>query len=364
MKKRGLFTLFMAAALAFQLGMPLSVALAQDEDVAYLKEQKSDTDIDFLTKDTPENRIKTWKDQLWIEIWNETAWHSTNFGVDSQYYKEEDWYRSSSNVRFGYRFPLKWQAENEDHGWFLDPYIRLDLEYDFGNESWNKYAWNNHQKYGPGIRLRHEFQNDPEEPANFFWINSMTNDFYIEYLRIMDSIDSNKDDQADIVPEDNFRAGLNSYIAATSKLLFNEHAKVFAEMWEDFGYSSTNFYQDNIEDYYILQLQPKLGLSWIFEDFSLQPYLFADLVYDFGQNDWNKHEWLNNVKYGPGFRVSFSDIYNRKGTNIRLFVEYTKIHYFERVDEAEYENKADKDVVAGIELWLPFGSTKNSVDRA
>ena len=46
-----------------------------------------------------------------------------------------------------------------------------------------------------------------------------------------------------------------------------------------------------------------------------------------------------------------------------LYAEYVQIDYFSRVDAESYEFTADDDFRAGVEIFLPFGSTKDRLDR-
>ncbi len=298
------------------------------------------------------------KDRLFLEIWSDTGWQETHFGVDMPGYRERDWVLSQNTIKAGYRFLL-------GNNWFLDPYLRLEVMYDFANhDSWNKYYWTNNEKWGPGARIRHEWKNEAEEQTSWFALNSFDWDaLFLEYMMIEDSFDHGKDRLADTVPDDNFRIGTSFYNTASSKVFCKEKLSLFQECWGEWAYSTTDFYQKGLKDYYILMLQPKAGLKWQFEDFSLQPYYGADLTYDFGNQPWNKHEWLNTIQYGPGARFSFTDIWGHKGTTVHIYAEYLKSWWWSRVDPAEYANKADHDTRVGIELWLPFGSTKESITR-
>jgi hypothetical protein len=135
-------------------------------------------------------------------------------------------------------------------------------------------------------------------------------------------------------------------------------------MWGEFAYESTNFYEDEKEDFFILTLQPKLGLKVRLCDVvSLQPYFGADFKTDFADETWNKKPWLNRIQYGPGVRLAFGNMDSLKNANIYLYCEDLSIDYLSRVNGDEYKYISKGDTRIGIQFWLPFGATRDSVYR-
>ncbi len=78
---------------------------------------------------------------VWFEMWSDLSYHSTNF-----FMKGKDKFNILTlcpkvGLRVAYR------------GVALEPYFRFDLVRDLLDQDWNKEAWSNNRKYGPGIRL-------------------------------------------------------------------------------------------------------------------------------------------------------------------------------------------------------------------
>lgn len=302
----------------------------------------------------PETKAPAEQTGWWAEIWNLSDYRKTNFGQDQQYYTEDDFYLSRTAIKGGYRFKL---AEN----WYADPYVGVDMIMDFANESWNKYAWNNNQQLLVGARVRHEYKRGEAEADSFFYLDSLNFDVYTEMAFITDSILNSKDDLASNVPDNDYRLGIAFYFTTLSQKFASETCSLFAEGFFRWYYASTNFGVDDEDDFFILRFEPRMGLKYeLSSQWSLQPYFHFDLVYDFGSKDWNKNEWLNNLQYGPGIRLSYNDCFGVEGSSIKLYCVYLKASYFDRVPEAQIETKADDDTRVGLEFWFPFGATKGS----
>jgi hypothetical protein len=136
---------------------------------------------------------------------------------------------------------------------------------------------------------------------------------------------------------------------------------LWGEMWSDFTYGTTNFYQRGLDNYYILLFQPKIGASAKFGakdgiHISLEPYIKLDFAEDFGKEDWNKQLWSNNTTYGPGLRLVFDNYAPLKSASVKLFAETLSINYPERIG-SKADGRADSDFRAGINIWLPLGSS-------
>lgn len=296
---------------------------------------------------------------LWLEAWGDNTYRDTNFGMENPFwapdYKEEDFYVSLVTIKAGARLPLFKNI-------YLDPYLKFEITGDWGDDTWNDAYWNNNEKWGPGVRLRYETNSGERGPDKCFW--NINLDLFSEYLMMEDAFDGSKDEIPDLVPKHNFRAGVGSWFSVDSKAVLNDVVSLWAEMWGELAYESTNFYEKEKKDYFILTFQPKLGVKIrISEVVSLQPYFGADFKTDFGSETWNKKPWLNNTQYGPGVRLAFGNIKGLKNANIYLYCEELSVDYLSRVDEMEYRHLADGDTRIGIEFWCPFGATRDSVYR-
>ncbi len=290
----------------------------------------------------------------WAEIWGDTAYRKTNFSSDREPDKQEDFYIANFSTKAGGRFDIGERL-------FFDPYLAFDLNEDFGSRTYNKFYWNNHTKYGIGGRLKYEYAENENRNNRALFFNNINLAFFTEYLIMEDSWNGADDPVADGVPTENWRTGFSAWLSMDSRKFGSFY--LWAEAWSEWAYSTTNFQSDNCDDFYIFVFQPKFGLEWRFGTFSVQPYLTADLTYDFGSEPWNEASWLNHIQYGPGFRFSFGNFKALEGASFNIYAEYLKVEYFSRVDASQYRNQADEDFRAGIELWLPFGRTKGSVIR-
>lgn len=291
---------------------------------------------------------------LWMEIWHDSTYRTSNFAAKNPSPAQEDFYLSQTSVDTGIRFAA-------GNNIFIDPYLTMDLALDLGSRAWNKAYWNNNYKWGPGVRMRYERNDEDNKKGSYLWLKSMNVGPFIEYLYQENSLDSSKDNIPGNVPDDNWRCGISTWMSFDSKK--SGRFGPWAEIWTELAYNKNNFYRNAYDDFYLLFFQPKIGVEWEFDHLAVQPYLKCDLSYDFGNSAWNKEPWLNNVTYGPGFRLSVSDIKPLKGAVFHIFTEYLMIDYFSRVNDASYANRASNDFRVGINIWLPFGVTRESTIR-
>jgi len=286
----------------------------------------------------------------WLEIWSDLSYRKTNFAKDTpSSEQEDDFFIANVSAKLGWSFLL-----GKSKNFFWEPYLKLEPAIDFGSHDWNDAYWNNHMTWGPGLRLRYE------RKKNILWFDNIIFDVFSEYLWRERSVDSSKNDKRpkpDTVSSENGRVGISSWISSAEKHF------IWTEMWSELTYEHTHF-SDNSdkEDFFILILQPKVGVKWkMRENLYFQPYYKLDVIRDFRDNTWNEDPLLNSVKYGPGIRLSLSNFW--EGANVRVYAEYLEQHYFSRVSDNKYKKLASDDLIAGIELWLPFGATRKSIIR-
>ncbi len=197
-------------------------------------------------------------------------------------------------------------------------------------------------------------------------LNYINLDCFLEYLFI-NFIDSGKD-SADDVPKDDYRTGLNTGLFMdSSEILANPCFKygMWFNTYADITYSRTNFFAKGKDNFLLLTLSPKAGLRIAYKAIALEPYYKLDYVRDLLNNDWNKETWGNNIKYGPGVRLSLGGLLQEKkpelwkNTSIFLYSEYLNVDYHSHVGEKSI-GLTDYDFRAGINLWIPFGALKGT----
>jgi|GEM_PF-2914985 len=283
----------------------------------------------------------------WLEIGGDMGYQETNGWYESQ----KDFYISILAFRGGYRFYLK-------DFLFIDPYLKLEFLRDLGNKENNKFFWNNSFKYGYGARLRLEYKRRVDYAKEFSLRLTYANlDYYMEYLGI--NFMNRGNEVPPTVPKKDFKSGFNSWISIlnnkrTGKLM----GGIWFEMWSDLTYHKTNFFQKGKEHFLILTLCPKIGLRVAYKGIALETYFRIDIVRDVLNEDWNREAWSNNIKYGPGIRLSLGGLTKRPDNpTVYLYGEFLSIDYLERTTWKSIGLSKD-DFRAGINLWLPLGASK------
>ncbi|MBI4690822.1 MAG: hypothetical protein HY754_11260 [Nitrospirae bacterium] len=126
---------------------------------------------------------------IWFEMWSDLTYHTTNFFLENK----DNFCILTLSPKVGLR--------GDYHGIALEPYYRLDYVHDFLNEDWNKEAWSNNTKYGPGIRLSLGGLTKRTDTSIYL---------YTEYLNI--DFDSRVGSKSSGLSTNDFRAGLNLWI--------------------------------------------------------------------------------------------------------------------------------------------------------
>ena len=129
------------------------------------------------------------------------------------------------------------------------------------------------------------------------------------------------------------------------------------------GPDSVAFAEEPAEDFYPLNLDVLAGPQFPVGKVAVQPYASFTLSRDLGSETWNKEPWLNNWTYGPCIRLSMGELLPITEADLYLYAEYLKVDYLSRVEEESYAYSADEDFRTGIELYLPFGATKERIQR-
>lgn len=290
-------------------------------------------------------------DLLWMEIWGNSSYRKTNFGIKSDSYREEDFPLTILSCNVGLRFPL-------EKFLFFDPYFNFDTGEDFGNDTWNKAFWNNNMKFGPGVRLRYEYENK-ENKRHVFRLNNFFIGIFSEYLFMIESLNSSNDPIPDSVHTENYRMGVDSWISTETATI--NSMNIWGEMWAEISYNTTNYYFKDTHDFYNLALQPRLGIQYKHEKFSIQPYCTLHVSEDFGDKSWNKEPWFNSLQYGPGIRFLFENLRIKEGMVLLVYAESLRIDYLPRVDKTRCQDIHSEDVRICFEFWVPFGTITKGI---
>jgi hypothetical protein len=288
--------------------------------------------------------------RLWFELQSNTYYDNNNFYI--KHY--QDYSILLLNTKLGI------QAINTQKGLVIEPYIRNCTTYDLLKNIWNDVDWHNNTVTGFGCRIRYslntiKFINDKICPNDFnidligekLWINYLkTNEFYIGHR-----------------PEDDLKLGIQYWFDLGFREknersgLYYKLLKIFwIESAGSFIYSKSDFYVKSNDNFYLLYLNNKIGHRLrTFETLFLEPYYYNSLVYDTGNEIWNRVDWHNNVKNGIGFRTNYRPGLNAEKKNFSIilgfFVEYLRIGYF---NSTEYipSYRPKQDWFAGVNFWL------------
>jgi len=294
-------------------------------------------------------------DRLFLELWNDNSYRKTEFGTDEPGYKEEDYFISQLWLQTGLRYGL---TDNI----FFDPHFVFEFVGDWGNEEWNDVYWNNSLYWGFGARVSYETSSDGEEDQ-FLWVSDFNVNVFIDLMFSERSLDKGKEDIPEEVSTDNLRTGVSLWTALDTQEFFSETTSIWAEINGELTYENTGFAEKEYENFYLFTLELLTGPQFPIHDIYLQPYYAVCVTRDLGDESWNREPWLNNVTYGPGFRLSMGSLIPVENADLYLYVEYLEIDYLSRVDEELYMDTADDDLRIGFEIYLPFGATQDRIRR-
>ena len=126
---------------------------------------------------------------IWFEMWGDLTYHSTNFFMDGK----DNFNILTLSPKAGLRMAYGGVA--------LEPYFRFDYVRDILDKDWNKEAWSNNTKYGPGIRLSLGGLTKRDNTSIYI---------YAEYVKI--DYDSRVGLKSAGLSTDDFRAGINLWI--------------------------------------------------------------------------------------------------------------------------------------------------------
>lgn len=126
---------------------------------------------------------------IWFEMWSDLTYHTTNFFPEGK----DNFCILTLSPKVGLRGAY--------HGIALEPYYRFDYGQDFFNKDWNKEAWSNNTKYGPGIRLSLSGLTKRTDTSIYLYTEYLNNDYH-----------SRAGSKSAGLSTDDFRVGLNLWI--------------------------------------------------------------------------------------------------------------------------------------------------------
>lgn len=262
----------------------------------------------------------------------------------SKYNFDRDRDASDGEEREGYYIlsmpvTLSWKhyLDAETH---VAPYLNFTVTHDFGGESWNRHYWNNNQIVGLGARIgrEHSYVNEKGE-----YMGGLYTALFSEYQFMTSSFDHSKQDIPESISTENFKAGVSLWYARKKPIA--DGIRIWTEVWGELAYHSTYFSDEGENNYIIGTIAPKAGLSFDAGKLAIEPYVKAELVNDFLDEDWNREPWINYLQYGPGVRISLDRLLPG---SVSIYAEYLHVDYLDK------QQDVSNDIRVGVNFWIPI----------
>jgi len=272
----------------------------------------------------------------WADIWTNVAQYETN--AEKMDFKS---IVGRVEARIGIHLLPLWGETT------LKPYFAY-----LGVSSQDNAYWNNSGASGGGVRFK---------PFLGYRANAWY-DEWIKDLRIFGEVLSityyseKEKAESEGKPVTDTRAGLDLWhewnqFRPEDPTSTPNPALPWAEVWANLSYRTTNFYEEEFNDF-IFYLQPKIGVQSDILDTgaSIEPYLRMDLVLS---GKGKEYAWLNHIDYGAGIRVRPFKQGNFFGNNLpwlsklKIFAEMISISWTKGKD---YETRPDTDFRFGIDF--------------
>jgi len=245
---------------------------------------------------------------------------------------------------------------NQEKSIFGSLYINYNIKDNIGDDSWdNTYYLNNQiNVFGGSIGYAKEFKLNKNDPKSEY-IGGFSTSLFGEYQLIDSSFVSSQDS----VPDDNIKTGITFWYSRKlnpTPLFSGVKGRFWTETWGELAYQSTMFVKEGQNDYVILNVIPRAGISFDLSNyFALEPYAIAGLNYNLKQkNTWNNTPYNNYSIYGPAVRLTL------KNDNIKwlsgephLYAEYLNVNYLPNVrnDNLDYAHDHSWDWRIGLSYW-------------
>jgi hypothetical protein len=298
------------------------------------------------------------KQTLWLNLINRLRLELQ----DNSTYDHNNFYINQYKNYFIQQFnsDLSLHVLKMNNGPVIEPYLKFSYIKDCINKPWNTFDWHNNVVKGYGGRVRYSlksigFINNKICPE-IFNIDMFAEKLSVNYLEKTNL-------QVSFRPQDDFKAGIQYLLELGSKKKSDNsgfYNRILNHFWiESAGsyiYSKSDFFVESEENFYLLSFENKIGMRIRpLEKLFLEPYLHNLMVYDTGNELWNRFEWHNNVKNGVGFRLSCLPKLNSDQkyfyVSFNLFAEYLWIKYFNSTIYIP-SYKPTKNWLAGINIWL------------
>jgi len=227
-----------------------------------------------------------------------------------------------------------------DEKTFLAPYVNFTVTHDFGDESWNAHYWNNNQIVGLGARIGREHS---YLDKNGNYMGGLYTALFTEYQFLTPSMDHSKNDIPESIARENFKAGVSMWYARKKPVA--DGIRIWMEAWGELAYHSTYFSDEGENNFIIGTLSSKAGVSFDAGKLAIEPYVKAELVNDFLDEDWNREPWLNYLQYGPGLRISLDKLLPG---SVSIYAEYLHVDYLDK------QQDVSNDIRVGVNFWIPI----------
>lgn len=324
-----------------------------------------------------------YKSNLWIEWSGRVHTSRTRFFIKPDSGKDKNIFNDYSvinplSLKFGFNVLTLKEIP-------ISLYINSNVIVDALSDEWNNLDWNNNYVFGPGIRA--EIYKEPDK----FFLDKLKFNLFAEYLNIgyLPKVKSSTTHR----PKDDFILGFSlwtkfrgfPYTFSESDFLGILTNNWWIETDLNYSYSKSNFFVNDFENFHVLKASTILGLEAFYNiDVSensktkirkdieisfLDIYYKTLLIFDIGNNIWNKIDWNNNIKYGPGVNI-FKYVLEHKNTGnsdglikhskflksikFELFYEYLNIYYLPKVEYIP-SYKPNHDYFIGFRFWSFWG---------
>ncbi|MCF8383888.1 MAG: hypothetical protein K9G39_09935 [Chlorobium sp.] len=262
----------------------------------------------------------------------------------SKYNFDRDRDESDGEEREGYYIlsmpvSLSWK-HYLDEKTFLAPYLNFTMTHDFGGESWNRHYWNNNQIVGLGVKVSREHSYADEKGE---YTGGLYTALFSEYQFMTSSVDQAKNEVPEGISTENFKTGVSLWYARKKPIA--EGIRLWTEVWGELAYHSTYFSEEGANNYIIGTIAPKAGLSFDVGDVAIEPYVKAELVNDFLEEEWNREPWINYLQYGPGVRIALDKFLPG---SFSVYAEYLHVDYLDKKQDVS------NDIRFGVNFWIPI----------
>jgi len=255
-------------------------------------------------------------------------------------------------LQLRYNFILS-DEKRKDKSTYLAPYVNYTIRHDVGCNSWNDVYWNNNEIAVVGVQIGHsmDFWYPNYKAPKKTYMGGLNISLFSEYQRRYQWRKSGIYKSKDIIPSEvtpeNQSTGVNLWV---KKIIGNNNLRAWGELWGQFAYQSTNFYEKEADnksknDYYIGTLAQKAGISYdLIKELAIEPYVTAICTKDFGRNQWNDKAYNNYSQYGGGLRIALNKILPGEPY---IYSEYLWVN-----DRSIKNQDRNNDLKIGFSYWV------------